>query len=239
MPLRPYTTDRVACGFGAGRSPGSGRTAGVCADNTAMMSGAVIKPITRRSFIDPPASRFQISDFRFHFRLRPDFRLQTSDFTLRSSLLLRREKRARQALEQRRQRLSIERERARIRHPRQLIASGHGRHPDLPDRVVRRHDESRVGRFLEDEVQHAVLQFDFERCPVREREQRTLCGFERIITSDAKFLFAQRAHARCKPLPRPTRLSVWKAGEGTMRDWSFSGTAEWVVGLLLAVVIVA
>jgi len=24
-----------------------------------------------------------------------------------------------------------------------------------------------------------------------------------------------------------------------MRDWSFSGTAEWVVGLLLAVVIVA
>ncbi|PYR23924.1 MAG: hypothetical protein DMF98_17175 [Acidobacteria bacterium] len=42
-----------------------------------------------------------------------------------------------------------------------------------------------------------------------------------------------------KPLPRPTRLSVWKAGEGTMRDWSFSDTAEWVVGLLLAVVIVA
>jgi hypothetical protein len=42
-----------------------------------------------------------------------------------------------------------------------------------------------------------------------------------------------------KPLARTTRLSVRKAGEGTMRDWSFSDTAEWVVGLLLAVVIVA
>jgi hypothetical protein len=35
------------------------------------------------------------------------------------------------------------------------------------------------------------------------------------------------------------RLSVWKAGEWIMRDWSFSDSAEWVVGVLLAVVIVA
>jgi hypothetical protein len=40
-------------------------------------------------------------------------------------------------------------------------------------------------------------------------------------------------------LRRAPRLTVWKAGEGIMRDWTFSDSAEWVVGLLLAVVIVA
>jgi hypothetical protein len=34
------------------------------------------------------------------------------------------------------------------------------------------------------------------------------------------------------------RLTLWKE-ENKMYDWSFSSTAEWVVGLLLAVVVVA
>src|SRR5881394_902373 len=52
MPFLPYTTDRVACGFAAGRSPGRGRWSS-CAPHTAAAKRAAIKPVASR-FIDPP-----------------------------------------------------------------------------------------------------------------------------------------------------------------------------------------
>src|SRR5437773_1426164 len=52
MPCLPYTTDRVACGLAAGRSPGRGRWSS-CAPDTAATKDAAIKPVARR-FIDPP-----------------------------------------------------------------------------------------------------------------------------------------------------------------------------------------
>jgi hypothetical protein len=40
-------------------------------------------------------------------------------------------------------------------------------------------------------------------------------------------------------LPGVRRLTQGKAVSGKMREWSFSASAEWVVGALLAVAIVA
>ncbi len=45
-----------------------------------------------------------------------------------------------------------------------------------------------------------------------------------------------------KPLARSARLTLLKGDQSTMRerirDWSFSASAEWVVGALLALAIV-
>src|SRR5256885_4445855 len=124
------------------------------------------------------------------------------------------QKRAREAVEQLRQGLAFERERAHVRRPREFIASRHRRHPDLPNRSVRRDDELRLCRFLEHEVQHAILQLHFEAFAVRKRQERTPCGFERFITLYAEFLLGEGHDGVSKPLSGSPRLSK-TGGKGT------------------------
>src|SRR5258705_12188992 len=112
-------------------------------------------------------------------RLKPDTTYDSSGLS---------EKRARQSIEKVRQRLALERESAGVRRPRELIASCHGRHPDLAHRCVGRHDEFRLDRLLEYEIQHAVLELDLEAFGVRQRQERTPCGFERRIAFHSEFL---------------------------------------------------
>jgi len=57
-----------------------------------------------------------------------------------------------------------------------------------------------------------------------------------FVALDPEFLLGQRRHHLIKPLPSSPRLSVQEA---RMHEWSFSSTAEWVVGALLAATIVA
>src|SRR5438105_11525856 len=80
-------------------------------------------------------------------------------------------------------------------------------------------------------------QLDLEAFVVRKREQRTPCVFERFVALHAEFLLAQDRHARTKPFLEGGRLTLRRRTD--MPDWSFSDTAEWVVGALLVVAIVA
>src|SRR5262249_30349859 len=98
--------------------------------------------------------------------------------------------------------------------------------------------EFHLGGLFEDEVQDTILQFDLEPFIVRQREQRTACGFERLVALHPEFLLGQRVHGPVKPFPGGRRLTH-RTGETAMREWSFSASAEWVVGALLAVAIVA
>src|SRR5207248_10668868 len=113
------------------------------------------------------------------------------------------EKRAREPLEQLRQRLAVQREGAGLRRPREFIASGHGRHPDLAHGCIWRHHEFRLAGLLEHEVEHAVLQLDFEAFTVRQRQERTPRGFECFVALYAKFLFGDGGHALLNLPPGP------------------------------------
>src|SRR5215813_8406190 len=95
---------------------------------------------------------------------------------------------ARQTLEHLRQRFVVERERAALARPRQLVASGHRRHPDLTDGGVGAHDEPRLGRLVEQQVERAVRELDLEAFPVGEWQQRTPRFLQRLVALDAEFL---------------------------------------------------
>ena len=88
-----------------------------------------------------------------------------------SSVLQTIEKLARQAFKQIRQRLAVQREGAELRRPREFKASRH-RRTRSPHRRVRRNHELGLNRLLEHEVQHPVLQLDFEAFAVGKRQQR-------------------------------------------------------------------
>src|SRR5262249_55014708 len=108
------------------------------------------------------------------------------------------EKRAREAFEQLRQPLAVEREGTELRRPREFIASCHRRDPDLAHGCIWRHDEFRLARLLEDEVQHAVLELDFEALAVRQWQKRTACGVERFVALHAEFLLGDGRHGPIK-----------------------------------------
>ena len=117
---------------------------------------------------------------------------------------------------------------------------------DLADGCIWRHHELRLAGLLEHEVQHAVLQLDLEALTVRQRQKRTPCGFERFVALYAKFLFRDDGHGPIKPSRGSSRLNIADCGlriadskEVLMREWSFSASAEWVVGFLLVVAIIA
>ena len=50
------------------------------------------------------------------------------------------------------------------------------------------------GGLLEDDLEDAVLQVDFEAFLIGEREQRTLCLLERAIGLEAEVLLGERGH---------------------------------------------
>src|SRR3989454_12255783 len=112
-----------------------------------------------------------------------------------------------QPFEQRIERFAIEGERRRVGGPRELVAAGECRYPDLPDRRIRAHHELRLGRLLEQNLQHAVLQLDLELLLVRDREERLACPFECIVCLHAEFLFAEPRHPRHSMTGEPSAVS--------------------------------
>ena len=89
------------------------------------------------------------------------------------------------------ERLSPKFERLRVWRPGQLVAAGHGRHPDLPHRSVGAHHELRWRRGFEDHLHHAILQFHFDVVFVGERHERSFERLERGICNKSKFRFAE------------------------------------------------
>src|SRR3989454_10919882 len=100
-----------------------------------------------------------------------------------------------QPFEQRIERFAIESERRRVDGPRELVAAGARRYPDLPHGRIRAHHELGLGRLLEQNLQHAVLQLDLELLLVRDWQERPARAFERIVCLHAKLLFRQVGHA--------------------------------------------
>ena len=76
--------------------------------------------------------------------------------------------------------------------PRELVAANEGRHPDLPNRGVRAHDEPRLGGFLEEDVQDAAVKLDFEPLAVGKIRQPALQRFEGFVGPCGELLVGER-----------------------------------------------
>ena len=88
--------------------------------------------------------------------------------------------------------LAVQFEGAALGRPGELEAAHEGRHPDLPDRGVRAHDEPRFCWLLEEDVEDASLELDLELLAVGQVHQPALKRLEGLVGFCGELLVRER-----------------------------------------------